>query len=51
MVLKRTRKDKKKRKKPGPEPDRLVIEEDPLEALKKLLKTRKKKPANDGEEK
>ncbi|MCZ6690894.1 MAG: hypothetical protein O7H41_14975 [Planctomycetota bacterium] len=38
-------KDKKKGTKPGPEPDRLVIEEDPGEALKRLLNTPKKEPA------
>ena len=39
--MNKARKDKKKQK-PGPEPDRLVIEEDPGEALKRLLSTPKK---------
>ena len=47
--MENARKDEKKGKKPGPEPDRLVIEEDPGEALKRLLSTPKKKPAEEGE--
>ncbi len=37
-----------KKQKPGPEPERLVITEDPAEALTKLLKTPAKSSNNDG---